>query len=398
MITKITTADELKQIFTEILLNKTDKISDISNESVLNGMAYGCAKMAQRLLINQAVVEGHLFPDTAYGTYLDDIALSNGIAPRFKSYGSTTYVRVEAAPGTTYTQGAIRFNSTAGITFVPEEDYTVDQNGYGYIKVQSVQTGETTNVDALTINSISNPPDGHIACTNEYKATGGMDEESDELFRQRIKESVNQLARGTISFIEQIFMKINKKVLRVHKGGIDGDGKLCLTVVSVNGQNFTQSEFNEMMSQSEEFLNLSEILRPTSGYALKLQNPNWLPIDVDFRVDIDESYDIDLVRRNIQIAIAKLFDYRYWDIGERVEWENILYVVQKADGVRYVPDAYFYPQADIIVDKYRLPRVKGFVMRDINGNVISDNYGVLADFYYPNEEDLNFQTSVVSSI
>ena len=398
MITKITTADELKQIFTEILLNKTDKISDISNESVLNGMAYGCAKMAQRLLINQAVVEGHLFPDTAYGTYLDDIARSNGIAPRFKSYGSTTYVRVEGAPGTSYSKDAVRFNSSAGITFIPETDYVIDDNGYGYIKVQSVQTGETANVDALTINNIVNPPDGHSSCTNEYKATGGMDEESDELFRQRIKESVNQLARGTISFIEQIFMKINKKVLRVHKGGIDADGKLCLTVVSVNGQDFLQSEFNEMLSQSEEFLNLSEILRPTSGYALKLQNVNWLPIDVDFRVDVDESYDIDMVRRNIQIALSKLFDYRYWNIGERVEWENLLFAVQKADGVRYVPDAYFYPQADIIVDKYRLPRIKGFVMRDINGNVISDNYGVLADFYYPNENDLNFQTSVISSM
>jgi hypothetical protein len=193
-------------------------------------------------------------------------------------------------------------------------------------------------------------------------------------------------------------MKINKKVLRVHKGGIDADGKLCLTVVSVNGQDFLQSEFNEMLSQSEEFLNLSEILRPTSGYALKLQNVNWLPIDVDFRVDVDESYDIDMVRRNIQIALSKLFDYRYWNIGERVEWENLLFAVQKADGVRYVPDAYFYPQADMIVDKYRLPRIKGFVMRDINGNVISDNYGVLADFYYPNENDLNFQTSVISSM
>ena len=37
-------------------------------------------------------------------------------------------------------------------------------------------------------------------------------------------------------------------------------------------------------------------------------------------------------------------------------------------------------------------------LRDINGNVISDNYGVLADFYYPNENDLNFQTSVISSM
>ena len=65
MITKIITLDELKQIFIEILLNKTDKISDVSNESVLNGIAFGCAKLSQRLLTNQAVVESHIFPDTA---------------------------------------------------------------------------------------------------------------------------------------------------------------------------------------------------------------------------------------------------------------------------------------------------------------------------------------------
>ena len=57
MITKITTVEELKQIFTEIFLNKTDKVSDISNESVLNALAYGCAKIGQRILTNQAVVE-----------------------------------------------------------------------------------------------------------------------------------------------------------------------------------------------------------------------------------------------------------------------------------------------------------------------------------------------------
>lgn len=41
MITQLTTVDELKQIFLEIFLNKTDKVSDVSNESVLNGVAYG---------------------------------------------------------------------------------------------------------------------------------------------------------------------------------------------------------------------------------------------------------------------------------------------------------------------------------------------------------------------
>ena len=90
MITKIVPVSELKQMFLEILLNKTDKVSDISDDSVLNGIAFGCAKVGQRLLVNQSIVEGHLFPDTAYGIYLDNIESIRGISPCFGSCGSTT--------------------------------------------------------------------------------------------------------------------------------------------------------------------------------------------------------------------------------------------------------------------------------------------------------------------
>ena len=44
MITQIIPTQELKQIFLEVLLNKTDKVTDVSEESVLNGIAFGCAK------------------------------------------------------------------------------------------------------------------------------------------------------------------------------------------------------------------------------------------------------------------------------------------------------------------------------------------------------------------
>jgi hypothetical protein len=398
MITQLTTVDELKQIFLEIFLNKTDKVSDVSNESVLNGVAYGVSKLAQRLLVNQAVVEAHLFPDTAYGNYLDEIAATRGISPRFSSKGSSTYVRVTATPGTSYSSSTVRFISSSGISFKMTADYTVGDNGYGYIKVNSVQSGKSSNVDALTINKINNAPNGHISCTNEYMASGGVDEENDELFRKRIKESVNQLARNTLSYIEQIFMKINSKVLKVYKGGVDENGKICLTVVSVNGQDFYDYEFNELLSKSEEFLSLNEIVKSNNEFSLKLQNVNWLKVDVDFRVDIDPSYDAERVRTNIQIALSKLFDYRLWKDGGKVEWENMLYAVKSINGVRYVPDAYFNPRADIIVPKYQLPRIRSFVMRDLDGNTILDNYGALADYYYPNEVDTNFSSSVISSI
>lgn len=404
MITKIISIDTLKQIFVEILLNKTDKVSDISNESVLNGVAYGCSKLAQRLLVNQGVVEGHIFPDTAYGEYLDDIARSRGIAPRFTSLGSTTYIRVQAAPETVYSAGT-KFLSSNGIEFISTEDYTVGNDGYGYIKVNSVQNGAASNVDALTINTISTvTPSGHIACTNEYAATGGRDNESDDDFRIRIKASVNQLARNTMAYLEQIFIKINPKVLRLHRGGIDDRGRIILIVVSINGQNFTQEEFNEIISQSEEFLSLNELTRDHStGYPITLVNPDWYPVDIDFRCDIDPAYDQASVRRNMQIAVSKLFDYRYWGVNEKVEWENILYAIRNVDGVRYVADAYFLPRNDINMTNYRLPRVRGFIVRDLNGGVISDNYAITSqfeytDYFFPNSTDLNFQQSVISSI
>lgn len=398
MITKITPVNELKLMFLEILLNKTDKINDIGAESVLNGIAFGCAKVGQKCLVNQAIVEGHIFPDTAYGVYLDELAAIRGVSPRFGAAASSTYVRLIGDEGTTYLKDVQTFTSTSGITFSLEEDVVIGINGYAYAKVRCDQEGLDTNVDPLSINKVSPIPTGHLTCTNEYRATGGRDEEDDDLFRQRIKDSINQLARTTLSYLEQVFMKINPNVLRLHKGGIDADGRLNLIVVSVNGQDFTDDEFNEILSRSEEYLSLSELLRSSTDYALKLNNVDWLPVDVEFRVDIDPAYDQDRVRREIQIQMSKLFDYRFWEYGDKVEWENLLFAAKNVDGVRYVPDTHFYPHADINVPKFRLPRVRGFVMRDLDGNIVEDNGGVLAEVYYPNDIDVSFQSSVLTAV
>lgn len=398
MITKITSVQELKQIFLEILLNKTHKITDVSQESVLNGIAYGCAKVGQKLLVNQSVVEGHIFPDTAAGEYLDNLAAIRGVSPRFGAVGSSTYVRLTAAAGTYYDKDSIVLTATNGVRFTLDQSVTVDMNGFAYAKVSSESVGADTNVDPLTINRIAPEPQGHYNVTNEYTATGGRDAESDEVFRQRIKNSINLLSRNTIAYLEQVFMKINNRVLRIEKGIVEDDGRMNLTVVSVNGQDFTNAEFNEILNRSADFLSLSDVLRGGGDYALKLNNVNWMPIDVEFRVDIDPSYDTELVRRNIQIQMNKLFDYRFWKSDDKVEWDDLFYCVKQTDGVRYVPDNYFSPNSDVLVPQYRLPRIRGFIMRDLNGNIIEDNNGVMSEIYYPNEIDYDFQSSVLTTV
>lgn len=398
MITKITPIQELKQIFLEIFLNKTDKVTDVGSDSVLNGVAYASAKLAQKCLVNQSVVEGHLFPDTAYGKYLDDLAALRGVSSRFSAMGSSTYVRLTAAVGTRYDKESVKLTSTNGTIFYLEDTVEIDINGYAYVKVKSASTGARTNVDPLTINKLSPMPQGHINVTNEYRATGGRDDEADDLFRQRIKDSVNQLARTTLSYLEQVFMKINPRVLRLMKNGIDADGKFNLIVIPTNGVDFTDEEFNDILSKSQEYLSLVEVLNETNDFKLKLNNVNWLPVDVEFRVDIDPAYDTDVVRRDIQIQMSKLYDYRYWKYGDKVEWDDLLQVVKQVDGVRYVPDTHFFPSYDINVPKYRLPRLRAFIMRDLDGNIIEDNNGVMSDVFYPNEEDSAFIGSVLKSI
>ncbi len=398
MITKITPIQELKQMFLEIFLNKTDKVNDVGNDSVLNGIAYGVAKVGQKCMVNQAIVEGHIFPDTAYGAYLDELASIRGVAPRFGAAASSTYLRLVGDPGTTYLKNVNTFVSTTGLTFSLENDVVLDVNGYAYAKVRCNQTGLFTNVDPLSINRVNPVPAGHIICTNEYRAVGGRDEEDDDLFRQRIKDNINLLSRTTLSYIEQVFMRINNNVLRVHKGGIDSTGRLNLIVVSVNGQDFSEDEFNEILSNSQEFLSLTELLQTSNDYSLKLNNVNWMLVDIDFRADIDPAYDVDLIRRNVQIQMSKLFDYRFWKYGDKVEWENLLYVAKNTEGIRYVPDVHFYPRADINVPIYRLPRIRSFIMRDLNGNIIEDNGGVLSQFYYPNDIDFAYSNSVLSTI
>nr|DAM23416.1 MAG TPA: Baseplate wedge protein [Caudoviricetes sp.] len=419
MITQITPIDELRQIWIEIFLNKTDKISDVSAESVLNAIAYADSKIAQKIMVNQAVIEGHIFPDTAAGEYLDALAQLRGVAPRFKAAPSTTYVRVIGDPGTFYEAGSV-FASNTGLTFTSMEDVTigakdssgqvVDNSRIAYIQVRCTKDGADTNISPLSITRVTPTPTGHQSCTNEYQATGGRDEEDDETFRIRIKESINQLATGTLSQLEQVLMKINPRVLRVLKGGLGvsdttgsaAESRINLTVVSVNGQDFTQSEFDEMYSKAEEFLCLTDLLRVSiSGArypAINLRNVNWLYVNIDFRVDIDPAYNVDTVRTQIQLQLNKLFDYRFWNPGDKVEWDDMLYAVKNVEGVRYVPDTHFNPNYDINVPEYSLPRVRSFIMRDLDGNVIVDNNGVLSEVFYPNVEDSNYQATVLMTI
>jgi hypothetical protein len=267
-----------------------------------------------------------------------------------------------------------------------------------YCKVKSANQGASNNANPLSLNSVVPAPITHKYCINEYAAIGGQDNENDENFRRRLIKGANILSRGTLAFYEQLFMKINNRILRIFHLGIDVDYKIIIGIVCVDGGNLNDSELNDLMKKSEQFLSISEY-KPNGNlgsYGFKLKNMEFQLLDFDFRVQINTSGITDVVRKNIQISLNKAIDYRFWN-STKVQWDDMLQIVKDVDFVDYVPDEYFQINSqkyDIIIPNKLLPRIRGFKMRDIDGNIIIDLSGLLNPIYFQNMPDTLFQQTI----
>lgn len=393
MITKTSaTITNLKNLFIEMFLDKTAKVSNVADGSVVNATAFGVAKVAQKAMKDIAIKEAQIFPDTATGAYLDKAAALYGVSPRKGALGSSTYIRVSADPGTVY-DTSVTFVNKNGIRFQVDEALTVGESGYGYVKVRSINAGYSTNVPPNSITNVSPQPQGHIECTNEYYAIGGRDSEDDETFRIRIKNNLNILSKNTIEYWTQILSNIDDRVLKVMSAGLDEKGIYNLYVVSQNGIFFTEEELDTLLESAQGYFGISELNIEGKVVGIGIKNIDWFYVGsergLDFRVQLQPDYDVSTVRQNIQVNLTKYLDFRFWTPGKIVEWDDLLDIVKKTDGVKYVPDEYFFPYYDQQVPANQLPRIRGFVMRDQDGNILYDSDSNLSPLFYPSEpEDL----------
>lgn len=393
MITKTSaTITNLKNLFIEMFLDKTAKVSNVADGSVVNATAFGVAKVAQKAMKDIAIKEAQIFPDTATGVYLDKAAALYGVSPRKGALGSSTYIRVSADPGTVY-DTSVTFVNKNGIRFQVDEALTVGESGYGYVKARSVNAGYSTNVPPNSITNVSPQPQGHIECTNEYYAIGGRDSEDDETFRIRIKNNLNILSKNTIEYWTQTLNNIDDRVLKVMSAGLDEKGIYNLYVVSQNGIFFTEEELDTLLESAQGYFGISELNIEGKVVGIGIKNIDWFYVGsergLDFRVQLQPDYDVATVRQNIQVNLTKYLDFRFWTPGKIVEWDDLLDIVKKTDGVKYVPDEYFFPYYDQQVPANQLPRIKGFVMRDQDGNILYDSDSNFSPLFYPSEpEDL----------
>ena len=398
-IIKPQTTRNLKELWVKTLLSRTDKVTKITDGSILNAISYADTKLSQKALKDIALAQSHFYPDSAHGKYLDNIAKIYGISKRFGSLGSSTYVRIKSQPNTSYIVGVHTFKGSDGIVWNLDSDVTIGQVGFGYAKVSSSTLGSETLVEPFKINSVSPIPTGHTNVVNEFKAVGGRDIEEDSTYRQRIKEAINALSRPTRSYLKQVMLKFQPNVLRVFNYGDNGNGKTKLAIATVDGSDLSAVELSNLLEKITPWLSLSEE-KPDglNGVSVELVNVVWQPIDISFRLLLESGYNTDQVRVNIQVRVNKYLDYRTWTSGSNVEWDDILQIVKNTEGVNYVPDQYFFPNNDVSTNIGEIPRIRGFLMLDMDGNLISDSGNQLNPVFYPTVADFSLISTVLSSL
>ena len=402
LITKIQTQEKLTDLFLETFVNTTDKVTKVAPNSVLGGIASGIGKVAQITAKEIALVETHLFADNAYGVQLDTIASFSGVAPRFGALGSSAYVRLNGDSGTVYPTG-LSFTGNSGISFELQEEVTIGVHGYAFGRVSSVAVGESTNIPAGSISQISGAtPSGHVSVINDYRAIGGQDEELDIDFRKRIKDASNIYATGTMAYILQVFQSINSNILNIQFGGHDNTGKLILIVQTINGSDLTLSETDSLLQLSNQFLNFAEMQEQAGdGYGIIINSVEYSEIDLSMRLEINSSADADQTRIRLQNKINKLFNPRLWGntVNRRkVEWDDILVIIKNDEGVKYVGDDYFLingDRSDYPIERFKMPRVRGFILMDLNGVPLSSISGSISPILYPNNPDSELNQQIL---
>jgi uncharacterized phage protein gp47/JayE len=311
------------------------------------------------------------------------VALRVAGLTRLSSSGSSTFVRVKASQGTIYVPGVNNFVSKTGIQFEVTEVTVVGFLGFEYIPIRSINTGSNTNVSAQTITTITPQPIGHVQCMNDYASVGGRDNEDDASLKLRILSLPNIAAKGTIANLLEVFRIVNKNILRIFKVGFR-DGKVIIKIVTENGIYLTNSEIYTLLTDISDYLPISTSNDRGDGIGMVIENVVWKYIDFDFRVDISTNYIVGDVRQSIQLNLSSYLDFRYWDNGSKIQWDDMLQKVKDADGVNYVPDEYFTPSSDIKTNTNELPRIRGFIMRDMDGTILFDSGVNLTPTFYSN--------------
>ncbi len=129
------------------------------------------------------------FPEFAWDEWLDLHGAQAGVT-RKEAVSATGYVKVTGEEGTVLDSETVfcvpATDDSEDIGFLIDEETTIGESGIVVVGITAVEAGANGNVAADTIVIMESPIEGIESITNEAATSGGIDEEDDEDYYERI--------------------------------------------------------------------------------------------------------------------------------------------------------------------------------------------------------------------
>lgn len=193
-------------------------LTDVADTAVMKHLGAAFARELDEAYYQMTRVSALFDVDTAAGDDLDERAaeIQPGTLTRVgarSSIGQVIFSRNTSTGSVTIPSGSV-VRTAEGIEFATTSQTTIldTQTSSPETPVVAVEPGLAGNVGANTVVKFSNRIPGVDSVTNNTTLTGGLDKESDDSFRGRIKGFIASLSRCTVEALEFISKGIEDSV------------------------------------------------------------------------------------------------------------------------------------------------------------------------------------------
>lgn len=254
------------------------------------------------------------FPQTSYGPYLDFLGEFKDIN-RNPPTKATGYLKVTGSESSYMPKGRIIYTEsqdTPSIGFVVLESTEVDETGEANVKVECTQPGTIGNVAANTVKIPEKEVPGIKSITNPEPFTGGTEEESDEMFRERVLAAYDESLSGAdgdyIRWAKEVAGVGQVYVIPEWEGF--GTGTTKLLIMDSNGQPANET----LISQVQEYI--APLVEKNRGglapvnASVTVAAPNVILINISVQLTFETGYNstavIEELKNNLRYYLSSI--------------------------------------------------------------------------------------------
>lgn len=375
----IKTEKDIERELIQDFVAAQDKVTYFGSGSVIRGLLYSIARRLGELWYDYGQKVKTLFLSTSAEDDLDIYGLDRGIS-RLEASSSQALLVFKGA-NTTVIPEKTQITGDHGFLFETQNEIMINTDG-GYsfgseglgasVLATCLSTGAVTNVAENSVNQLVAPIVGVDSVTNPLPAHYGVDSESDEEYRYRIKHQIGILNKTTETFITEMCKEAIPDISRVFVEKAIGENTINVytitrsnTYLSTAQKELIKSYLNDrwvilpqvdILDMPVTDVNISMTVRPIAGYSL-----------ADIFISIADS-------------VMNYLDFRTWVLGEDVDSDDILQICLNDDKVDDIDVPNFIPGSDIEVAYNSIPVLANITLIHMDNPSITINLNLNPSF------------------